>query len=63
MMNSFFQTHMHLADVQLTMVSTPFGLFEWTVMPMELKKLTSDSPMSCYFCVMPLDWQDLPHLS
>ena len=37
MMNSFFQTHMHLADVQLTMVSTPFGLFEWTVMPMELK--------------------------
>lgn len=37
MTNSFFQTHMEPADIPLTAVSTPFGLFKWTVMPMGLK--------------------------
>lgn len=34
MTNSFFQTKMHPDDIQYTAVNTPFGLFEWTVMPM-----------------------------
>ncbi|RDB16052.1 Transposon Tf2-6 polyprotein [Hypsizygus marmoreus] len=37
MTNSFFQTRMHPAHVPLTAVSTPFGLFEWLVMPMGLR--------------------------
>lgn len=37
MTNSFFQTHMEPLDIPLTAVLTPFGLFEWTVMPMGLK--------------------------
>jgi hypothetical protein len=37
MMNSFFQTLMHPDDVHLTAVSTPFGLFEWLVMPIGLR--------------------------
>jgi len=36
MTNSFFQTLMHLDDVHLTAVNTPFGLYEWLVMPMGL---------------------------
>lgn len=34
--NSFFQTKMREDDVPLTAVKTPFGLFEWMVMPMGL---------------------------
>jgi hypothetical protein len=37
MTNSFFQTRMHPNDISLTAVSTPFGLFEWMVMPMGLQ--------------------------
>ena len=37
MTNSFFQTRMHPDDVHLTAVNTPFGLFEWLVMPMGLR--------------------------
>lgn len=37
MTNSFFQTRMDPAHVPLTAVSTPFGLFEWLVMPMGLR--------------------------
>ena len=37
MTNSFFQTLVHSDDVPLTAVSTPFGLYEWLVMPMGLK--------------------------
>lgn len=39
MTNSFFQTHMYPDDIPLTAVSTPFGLFEWMVMPMGLKNV------------------------
>ena len=34
MTNSFFQTRVHPDDIPLTAVNTPFGLYEWTVMPM-----------------------------
>lgn len=34
MTNSFFQTRMHPDDIHLTTVRTPWGLYEWTVMPM-----------------------------
>lgn len=33
MTNSFFQTRVHPDDVQYTAVTTPFGQYEWTVMP------------------------------
>jgi hypothetical protein len=36
MTNSFFQTHVHLDDVHLTAVTTPFSLYEWLAMPMGL---------------------------
>jgi hypothetical protein len=37
MTNSFFQTRMHPNDVNLTAVNTPWGLYEWVVMPMGIK--------------------------
>jgi hypothetical protein len=37
MTNSFFQTRMHPDDIHLTAVTTPFGLYEWLVMPMGLQ--------------------------
>ena len=39
MTDSFFQTRMHSDDVPLTAVSTPFGLYEWLVMPMGLRNV------------------------
>lgn len=33
MTNSFFQTFVHLDDIPYTTVTTPYGLYEWTVMP------------------------------
>ena len=41
MTNSFFQTRMKPEDVHITAVSTPFGLYEWTVMPMGLRNAPS----------------------
>lgn len=35
-MNAFFQTQMNEEDIPLTAVKTPWGLWEWTVMPMGL---------------------------
>ena len=34
MTNSFFQTRVHPDDIHLTAVWTPWGLYEWTIMPM-----------------------------
>ena len=34
MTDSFFQTCMHPDDIHKTAVTTPFGLYKWTVMPM-----------------------------
>ena len=33
MTNSFFQTRVHPDNVPYTAVTTPFGLYEWLVMP------------------------------
>jgi hypothetical protein len=41
MTNSFFQTKMHPDHIHLTAVSTPFGLYEWMVMPMGLRNAPS----------------------
>lgn len=41
MSDSFFQTRMHPDDIHLTAVSTPFGLYEWLVMPMGLRNAPS----------------------
>ena len=37
MTNSFFQTRVNPDDVHLTVVTTPFGLYEWMAMPQGLK--------------------------
>jgi hypothetical protein len=37
MTNSFFQTRMHPDNIGLTAVNTPWGLYEWVVMPMGIK--------------------------
>ena len=39
MINSFFQTLVYPDDVSLTVVTTPFGLYEWVIMPMGLKNV------------------------
>jgi hypothetical protein len=36
MTNSFFHTCMHPDSIPLTAITTPFGLYEWMVMPMGL---------------------------
>lgn len=36
MTNAFFQTQMNPRHIPLTAINTPFGLYEWTVMPMGL---------------------------
>ena len=41
MTNSFFQTRMKPEDIHLTAVSMPFGLYEWTLMPMGLRNAPS----------------------
>ncbi|KAF7785204.1 hypothetical protein Agabi119p4_1369 [Agaricus bisporus var. burnettii] len=41
MTNAFFQTRMKPSDIPLTAVSTPFGLYEWCVMPMGLRNAPS----------------------
>jgi len=37
MTNSFFQMRMYDEDIPLTTVNTPWGLYEWVVMPMGIK--------------------------
>ncbi|RXW11428.1 hypothetical protein EST38_g14427, partial [Candolleomyces aberdarensis] len=41
MTNTFFQTRMHPDDVEFTAVSTPWGSFNWLVMPMGLRNAPS----------------------
>ena len=38
---SFFQMRMHPDDIPLTAVNTPWGLYEWLVMPMGIKNAPS----------------------
>ena len=37
MTNSFFHTQVHSDDIHLMAVTTPFGLYKWTMMPQGLK--------------------------
>ena len=37
MTNSFFHTRVHPDSIHLTAITTPFGLYEWMVMPMGLR--------------------------
>ncbi len=41
MTDSFFHTKMHPDSIPLTAVNTPFGLYEWTVMPQGMKNSPS----------------------
>lgn len=41
MTDSFFQTQMHPDSVPLTAITTPFGLYEWLVMPQGLRNAPS----------------------
>src|ERR1700677_4719669 len=47
MTNSFFQTLIHPDDIKYTATITPFGLWEWVVMPMGLR----NSPATHQRCV------------
>lgn len=47
MMNSFFQTLVHPDDIKYTVTLTPFGLWEWVVMPMGMR----NSPATHQRCV------------
>ena len=47
MTNSFFQTLVHPDHVKYTATLTPFGLWEWVVMPMGLRK----SPATHQQCI------------
>ena len=52
MTNSFFQTLMKPNDIWTTAVTTPFGLYEWMVMPMGLR----NSPSIHQRCVTAALW-------
>jgi len=39
MMNSFFQTLVHPDHIKYTTTLTPFGLWEWVIMPMGMQNL------------------------
>ena len=41
MTNSFFHTQMHPDSIALTVITTPFGLYEWMVMPTGLQNSLS----------------------
>ena len=57
MTNLFFQTLMKLEDVWKTAVTTPFGLYEWIVMPMGLHNLPP-----IHHCFMTVDWKNLSYV-
>ncbi len=46
MTDSFFHTKMHPDSIPLTAVNTPFGLYEWTVMPQGDEKFSVCASMS-----------------
>ncbi|GBE84985.1 hypothetical protein SCP_0701690 [Sparassis crispa] len=54
MTNSFFQTHVHPDDVKYTAVTTPFGLYEWLVMPQGCRNAPSTHQCRMFAALCPL---------
>ena len=54
MTNSFFQTKMHPDSVKFTAVNTPFGLYEWLVMPMGLRNSPAVHQRHVFAALRPL---------
>lgn len=53
MTNSFFQTRVHPDDQQYTAVTTPFGLYEWTVMPQGCRNAPATHQRRMYNALRP----------
>ncbi|KAJ8481084.1 hypothetical protein ONZ51_g6252 [Trametes cubensis] len=53
MTNSFFQTRVHPDDVKFTAVTTPFGLYEWTVMPQGCRNALSTHQRRMFSALRP----------
>jgi Reverse transcriptase (RNA-dependent DNA polymerase)/Aspartyl protease len=54
MTNSFFQTKMHPDSVKFTAVNTPFGLYEWLVMPMGVRNSPAVHQRRVFTALRPL---------
>ncbi|GBE85258.1 hypothetical protein SCP_0704450 [Sparassis crispa] len=54
MTNSFFQTHVHPDDVKYITVTTPFGLYEWLVMPQGCRNAPSTHQRRMFGALHPL---------
>ncbi len=48
MTNSFFQTRVHPDHIKYTAITTPFGLYEWTVMPQGCRNAPSTHQRRMY---------------
>ncbi len=53
MTNSFFQTKVHPDDVKYTAVTTPFGLYEWLVMPQGCRNAPSTHQRRMFAALRP----------
>ncbi len=53
MTNSFFQTRVHPDHVKYTAITTPFGLYKWTVMPQGCRNAPSTHQRCMYNALRP----------
>ncbi|OJT04974.1 Transposon Ty3-G Gag-Pol polyprotein [Trametes pubescens] len=53
MTDSFYQTPVHPDDIKYTAVTTPFGLYEWTVMPQGCRNAPSTHQRRMYSALRP----------
>ena len=60
MTNSFFQTRMHDDNIEKTAVNTPWGLCEWVVMPMGIKKRPRHPSALCISSSQTMDRDHMP---
>ncbi|OJT03284.1 Transposon Tf2-1 polyprotein, partial [Trametes pubescens] len=54
MTDSFYQTPVHPDDIKYTAVTTPFGLYEWTVMPQGCRNAPSTHQRRMFSALRPL---------